>query len=116
MSTTIDNRVVEMRFDNAQFEKNASKSISTLERLKQALKFNKSDTAGFDRLEKSAKSMKLDSISDSVDKISGRFSNLGIVGVTALQRITNSAITAGERIVSALTIDPVKTGLQEYEK
>lgn len=115
MSTTIDNRVVEMRFDNAQFEKNASQSISTLERLKQALKFNKSDTSGFDKLEKSAKSLKLDSISDSVDKISGRFSNLGIVGVTALQRITNSAINAGERIVSALTIDPVKTGLSEYE-
>lgn len=109
MSTTVDNKVVEMRFDNRQFEKNAAQSLSTLEKLKQALKFNKSDVT------KSSKNFDLSAISDSIEKVSSRFSNMGIVGMTALTRITNAAIDAGKKITSALTIDPVKTGLQEYE-
>ena len=115
MSTTVDNRVVEMRFDNQQFERNANQSISTLDRLKQALKFDKSSAKGLSDLQKSTKDFKLDSISNSVNKLSDKFSALGIVGITALHRITNAALDAGQRITSALTIDPIKTGLEEYE-
>lgn len=115
MSTTIDNRVVEMRFDNEQFERNASKSISTLERLKQALKFDKSSTSGLDNLERNTKNFKLDSVAASVDKISDRFSNMGIIGVTALQRITNAAITMGERLIKSVTTDQVNSGFSKYE-
>ena len=37
MSTTIDQRVVEMRFDNKHFESNVATTMSTLDKLKQKL-------------------------------------------------------------------------------
>ena len=114
MSTTIDNRVVEMQFDNHQFEKNVSTSLSTLDKLKQALNFDKSSKE-LNNFANSAGKFKLDGIASAVDSVSQKFSAFGIIGITTLQRLTNEAITAGKRIVSALTIDPVKTGLEEYE-
>lgn len=114
MSTTVDNRVVEMRFDNAQFEKNVSQSMSTLEKLKQSLKL-KDASKGFDNLNASAKNVNLSGIGNAVDTVKAKFSALDVIAVTALANITNSAINAGKRIVSALTIDPIKTGFQEYE-
>lgn len=114
MSTTIDNRVVEMQFDNRQFEKNVSTSLSTLDKLKQALNFDKSSKSLND-FSKATGKFNLDGIASAVNDVSERFNAFGIIGITALQRITNSAITAGKQIVSALTIDPIKTGLSEYE-
>ena len=114
MSTTVDNRVVEMQFDNRQFEKNVNTSLSTLDRLKQALNFDKS-SKNLTNFANSAGKFNLDGIATAVDGISSRFNALGIVGITALQRITNAAITTGKNVVEALTIDPVKTGLEEYE-
>ena len=37
MSKTVDERVVEMRFDNKQFESNVQTSLSTIGKLKQSL-------------------------------------------------------------------------------
>ena len=115
MSATVDNRIVEMQFNNQQFERNAHQSISTLEKLKQALNFDKSSGKGLDDLEKKSKSINLNALANSIETISNRFSTMGIIGVTAMQRITNAAITTGKRMVEALTIDPVKTGFQEFE-
>ena len=115
MSATVDNRIVEMQFNNQQFERNAHESISTLEKLKKALNFDKSSSKALDDLNKKSKAVNLDSLAKSVDALSNRFSTMGIIGITALQRITNAAITTGKRVVEALTIDPIKTGLQEYE-
>lgn len=39
MPKVVDNRVVEMEFDNANFEKNVGQSLSTLDKLKAALSF-----------------------------------------------------------------------------
>lgn len=114
MSTTVDNRVVEMQFDNHQFEKNVHTSLSTLDRLKQALNFDKS-SKNLSAFTNVAGKFNLDGIGSAVDGLSNRFNALGIVGITALQRITNAAITTGKNVASALTIDPIKTGLEEYE-
>ena len=114
MSTTIDQRVVEMRFDNSRFEKNVSATMSTLDKLRQSLKLpNASDS--LQGVSEAARRVDLSSLASGVEKIQSRFSALGIMGVTALQNITNSAINTGKRIASALTIDPIKTGFQEYE-
>ena len=102
MSTTVDSRVLEMRFDNKQFESGVATSMSTLEKLKQKL-----------NLSGAAKGM--EAIGAGVETIQAKFSALGVVGVTALANITNSAVNAGKRITAALTIDPIKTGLAEYE-
>ena len=116
MSTTIDSRVVEMRFDNKQFERGVSDTMSTLEKLKQKLNFNGA-VKGVESVNSAAKGVNanMSSLGGAVEQVSLKFSALQIMGVTALSRLTNSAITAGTRIAKALTIDPVTTGFQEYE-
>ena len=116
MSTTIDQKVVEMRFDNKNFESNVATSMSTLDKLKQSLKF-KGATKGIEEVSSAANRMSgpMSGIGSAVETVRAKFSALEVMGVTALANITNSAVNAGKRIVSALTIDPIKTGFQEYE-
>lgn len=114
MANTIDRRIVEMSFDNSKFNSNAEASIGVLDKLKKALKLDGSQDA-FNKLESSSKKVNLSSLISAVENVSSRFTNLGIIGVTALQRITNSAITAGKDLVNSLTLDPVMSGYNEYE-
>lgn len=114
MSTTVDQRIVEMRFDNKHFEQNVSTTMSTLEKLKHSLNFTGA-SKGLDSVNSAAKGVDMSGLMNSVDTVRTKFSALEVMGVTALANITNSAVNAGKRIVSALTIDPIKTGFQEYE-
>lgn len=114
MSRTIDQRVVEMRFDNRQFEQGVSTSMSTLDKLKKALNFNGA-TKGLDNVSAAAKGVNFTPLTSAVETVQRGFSALEVIGVTALANITNSAVNAGKRIASALTIEPIKTGFQEYE-
>lgn len=114
MANTIDRRIVEMSFDNSKFNSNAEASIGVLDKLKKALKLDGSQDA-FNNLESSSKKVNLSSLISAVENVSSRFTNLGIIGVTALQRITNSAITAGKDLVNSLTLEPVMSGYNEYE-
>lgn len=116
MSATIDQRVVEMRFDNKQFERGVSETMSTLEKLKQRLNF-KGAVKGVESVNSAAKGVNanMSGLGSAVEQVSLKFSALQVMGVTALSRLTNSAITAGTRIAKALTIDPITTGFQEYE-
>lgn len=112
--SSIDQRIVEMQFDNRQFESGVKTTISTLDRLKQKLNFGKS-AQSLDDLSKASKRFSLDGLASSVEYIASKFSFMGVMGVTTMQRISNAAITTGKRLVSALTIDPVRSGLSEYE-
>lgn len=114
MGKQIDERVVEMRFENGQFESNVKQSMSTIERLKSALKFN-DQSKGLENVAAATKKVDMNQLAGSVDKVKVSFSALQVVAATALSRITNSAITAGKNLVSALTLDPVISGFQEYE-
>lgn len=114
MSTTVDQRVVEMRFDNRQFEKNVSTTMSTLDKLKQKLNF-KGAADSLENVNAAAKKVNMNGLNNAVDTVHAKFSALQVMGVTALANITNSAVNAGKKIVSALTIDPVKSGFREYE-
>ena len=114
MSETIDERVVEMRFDNAQFERGVHTSLGTLEKLKKGLDLD-SSAKSIENVGTAAKKLDFNPVSAGVDAIKTKFSALEVMAVTALANITNSAVNAGKRLVSALTIDPVKTGFQEYE-
>ena len=114
MSTTIDQRVVEMRFDKKQFESNVSTTMSTLDKLKQKLHLDGA-TKGLENIEATSKKVNMSGLSGAVETVTARFSALEVMGVTALANLTNSAVNAGKRIVSALTIDPIKTGMSEYE-
>lgn len=110
----IDNRIVEMTFDNRQFESGVRTTLSTLDKLRQALNFDKSSQS-IENLEATGRKFSLSSMAENVESISNKFTALGIIGVTALQNITNSAMAAGKQLIAAFTIDPVKTGFAEYE-
>ena len=86
MSTTIDQRVVEMRFDNAQFERNISQSTSSLEKLKQALKFDNVEK-NFNAIENAAKGLNLSSVTESIQTVSSSFSALESIANGVFARI-----------------------------
>ena len=114
MSTTIDQKVVEMRFNNQQFERNAQTSLNTLEKLKRSLNL-KDASKGLENLNSAAKNNNIGILGQAAEQVGVKFSAMQVIGTTALVNLTNSAMMAGKRIVKALTIDPVKTGFQEYE-
>ena len=114
MSTTIDERVVEMRFDNQKFEQNVKTSMSTIEKLKKSLNLEGA-AKGLENINSEAQKCNLTPMSNAIESVKIHFSGLEVMAITALQNITNSAIQAGERMVSAFTIDPIKSGFEEYE-
>ena len=114
MSRAIDSRVVEMQFDNKQFEQNVSTSMSTLDKLKRSLNMEGA-SKGLENVGAAAKNCDMSGLSGAVETVRIKFSALEVMAVTALANITNSALNAGKKIVSALTIDPIKTGFAEYE-
>jgi tape measure domain-containing protein len=112
--SSIDERIVEMRFDNKQFESGVQTSLKSIEALKGGLNFDAS-VKSLSELERAGKSFSLAGIGSAIETIASKFTTLGIIGITALQNITNSAINAGKSLISSLTVDPIKTGLEEYE-
>lgn len=114
MSKSIDERVVEMQFDNAKFEKNVKTSMKTLEKLKEALSFKRADK-NLDKLNKSLKNVDLSAIESGVDKISKSFTMMGRIGIQTMDRLASYAVQAGIRMGHSLAIDPVKSGYSEYE-
>ena len=114
MSQTVDNKVVEMRFDNDQFEKGVATSMSTIDKLKAKLNFQDADKS-LSSLSDSAKKVDMSTLANSVQKVSLQFSSLQVIAGTALANITNNAVNTGRKILSALTTNPVKDGMSEYE-
>ena len=90
MSTTVDERVVEMRFDNKQFESNVKTSMSTLEKLKQSLKF-KGETKGFDNISSSVKKVDMNSLGKSVEVVRNKFSALEVMTINNLSLMLKQA-------------------------
>ena len=115
MSKTVDERVVEMRFDNRQFEQNVATTMSTLDKFKQKLNF-RGATRGLDEVGAAASKVDMRGLGSGVETVTAKFSALQVMGVTALANITNSAVNTGKRIVSALTIDQVRKGWEKYEQ
>lgn len=114
MSKSVDERIVEMRINNQQFEKGAKESISTLERLKKSLNLEGAEK-GLKDVQKAGDNFSLAKMAQNIELISSRFTTLGVVGVRVLSNITDAAMRTGKQLVSALTIDPLKMGFSEYE-
>jgi tape measure domain-containing protein len=111
--SSIDERVVEMNFDNGKFENGVKTTLGSLGKLKEGLNLGESAKSLSD-LQGAGDRFNLSHIADGVQNMSSKFTALGVVGVTALANIANSAVNAGKRLVSSLTIDPIKSGLDEY--
>lgn len=111
--STVDKRVVQMEFDNASFEKNVKTSMSTLDKLKQALKLD--DTSkGLDEISNAAKKVDMGSLGSAVESVQAKFSALDVIAVTALSNITNKAISAGESLVKSLSINNISAGWEKF--
>ena len=86
MTTVIDERVVEMRFNNADFEKNVAQSMNTLDSLKKALNFDSAKS--LEELGKASKGFSLSGITETITQATSKFSALEIAGITAIAKIT----------------------------
>lgn len=100
--SSVDNRIVNMTFNNKDFERNAAQSTKTLDGLERSLA-------------NTGKSKGLSSFGDGVSQVSSKFSAMQVIGVTALATITSKAVSAGLNIVKSLTIAPLVQGFQEYQ-
>ena len=113
MSREVDQRVVEMRFDNAQFEKNTRESIKTLDRLQEKLQFKDVDK-GFENIEKAQRNVSFDEMEGALDTLKVKFNALDVMAVAALTNITNKIVDTGERLVKSLSVDQVASGWNKY--
>lgn len=113
MSQEIDERVVEMRFDNAQFERNTRQSIKTLNALNESLKLEGAEKS-FEKIEDASAKVDFDKMQSALESLNSKFSAVEVMGVTALMRITNQAMDTGEKLVKSLSIDQVTSGWNKY--
>ena len=114
MSNVIDERILSMKFDNKQFESGVATSMSTLDKLKQKLNL-KGAAEGLQNVSAAVKNINFSGVSSGIETVQAKFSAMEVVAMTAISRITNSVITLGKRLASAVTIDPIKDGFREYE-
>jgi len=114
LSKEVDERVVEMRFNNALFENKVQQTMRSLTALNEKLMF-KGAEKGFEKVSDASEKVKFNALLNALDNLSQKFSAVEVIGVTALMRITNQAVDAGERLVKALSLDPIISGFQEYE-
>lgn len=114
MSKSVEKRIVEMRFDNQQFEKGVQTTMGTLDKLKHSLKLDGA-TKGLEDIDKAAKGINISGLSSAVETVKSRFSALEVVAITALENITNSVVNAGKKLVDSFTMEPIQQGFAEYE-
>ena len=114
MSTTIENKVVEMSFNNSDFEKNAQKSIDTTEKLKKSLDFSGAGK-GLDELGNAAKNVNIGVIGTACEAVGQQFNVMKSLAVFALYDIYNMATRTANQLVQTFAIQPVGDGFAEYE-
>ena len=114
MAVTIDSKVVELKFDNRDFEQNTKTTMSTLDKLKAKLDFTGAEK-GLTNISKAAQNVNMNGLTTSIAGVETRLNAMSIAGVTAMANIANSAVEAGKRLASALFVAPKADGFKEYE-
>lgn len=100
-----------MEFKNDQFEKNAAKTLQTLQELKQKLNDNFS-TKGAEELNRAIKSVDVSPISQGLETVQLKFNALQIAGKRVIENIVDAAMNAVHQVTSKLTgvINQIKVG------
>lgn len=114
MSTTVDNRVVEMQFNNSQFEKGVQSSISSLDKFKESLNMQNAEK-GLSTLQATVNGLDFSTIENAVVALQNRFTMFGIIGATAIQNITNRVIDLGFAIGNKLVNQIKQGGIARYQ-
>lgn len=113
MSREVDQRVVELQFNNTNFEKNTKKSMDSIDRMMEKLQF-KGAEKGFEKLDAAAEKVDFATMNRSLDTLQQKFSALDIMAATVLANITNKAMNAGEKLVKSLSLDQITAGWSKY--
>lgn len=113
--SSVDNRIVEMQFNNRRFEENAKETMSTLDKLKEKLNF-KSSQKNLEDFQNTADSFNLDRMANAIEEIGNKFTMLGNLGQQTMQRIANAAINAGVSLVKSISVDQINAGMAKYEE
>lgn len=115
MSREIDERVVQMKFENGQFEHNVQTSIHSLDELKKGLDF-KDASKGLEKIDKASKEINFNPLAASVELLSSKFNLLGITAFNVMNRISNKAIDTGEALVKSLSTDQIAAGWGKFSE
>lgn len=107
--SSVDKKIVQMTFDNAQFERGVKESLASLKQLRESLNF-KGATKGMEDVAKATKNFKMDGMAAAIDAVSNRFSTMGIVGMTVIQNLTNSAMNMAKTIITAVPNQIIQGG------
>lgn len=111
MSRTIDQKVVEMRFDNAQFEQNVKTSMGTLDNLKKSLNMDGA-TRGLENVNQAVNNMSFDKMASGIEALQNRFSTLGIIGMRVIQNLTDAAMSFVNKGLNFVTEGIVQGGIR----
>ena len=110
MSTLVDERVVEMRFDNRDFEKNTKQSMSTIQKLKSSLNFS----GVANSVNQSVNSINMNPLIAGLEKTKDTFSAWEIFVITAISNISNRLVNLGIEFTKSFTIDRISSGWQQF--
>lgn len=107
--STVDNRIVRMQFDNAQFEAGVMKSMNTIDKLNEKLQFKEAGK-GISALQVAIAGVDFSSISNGVEKMAHNFTSVtGMLAQRIKTDIVDSAINAAKKLESA-TLGQIKSG------
>lgn len=115
--SSVDERIVEMRFDNKDFENNVQQTMTTLDKLKSALNF-KDASKSFDNLSKAANNLDMSNVSDTLDVIQNKFSVFGTIADQVIRRVADGFMDLaqkGVQVVKSLTVDQIGAGFEKYQ-
>ena len=114
MSTSIEDKVISLKFDNAQFSKGVMSSQKTLEQLNRALEM-RGATKGLDTVESRASRFNLGTLAEAPKAVANGFSVMAGAAAVALGNIASKAISTGATLLNSFTMQPIMDGFGEYE-
>lgn len=113
--SSVDDRVVAMKFDNNTFERAAAVTLNTLQKLKNALLFNGA-SKGLEGISGAAKKVDLGPVAAGADNVGNKFSAMSVIAITALATIASKAVDVGLQVTQSLTIGPIGDGFSDYNE
>lgn len=118
MTTQVDQRVVQMQFDNKQFEAGIQETLQSLNKLNATIEENTKKTGKemFSGMEGqlSKANSSFDKMNSSLDVMTKKFSTLGTISDQVLRNIGNSVSNFFHKGLSMITSGP-REGFKEYE-
>ena len=109
----VDSRIVELRFDNSQFETNARTSLSTLDRLKEALDFSKSKSSIYD-VSSGIKSISFGPLTSGLETVTAKFSALDVVAMRVISNITDGIYNKSKDFIESVSVEQISAGWDKY--